>query len=118
MKSWSDPLGGRINFVPTPSDSTDDLLIAFVTELDSAGLATLRPGTEYRPKIFVRVNVQGQFPSAIMIETIACHELGHALGLWGHSDWRGDCMYPIATRRTPSQRDIATMRMVYFPEGE
>jgi len=118
FRSWSGPLGDRINFVPTPSNSTDDLLVTFVTELDSAGLATIRPGTKYRPQIFVRINVQGQAPSTMMLETVACHELGHALGLWGHSDWAGDCMYPIATRRTPSQRDLKTLIMVYESEGE
>ena len=34
-----------------------------------------------------------------IIETIAKHEIGHALGI-GHSDLISDLMYPVINRRT------------------
>jgi len=50
------------------------------------------------------------------IEAAALHELGHAIGLWGHSDQAGDAMAAIPGARpvlTPSERDRATLRWLY-----
>jgi predicted Zn-dependent protease len=45
----------------------------------------------------------------------ARHELGHALGLWGHSTNPEDVMYPAQTGRNGplSARDLATLRRLY-----
>jgi predicted Zn-dependent protease len=43
------------------------------------------------------------------------HELGHALGIWGHSNQKTDIMYFSQVRNSPpiSPRDINTLKKIY-----
>lgn len=45
----------------------------------------------------------------------ARHELGHALGIWGHSEEKTDIMYFAQVRNSPpiSPRDINTLKKIY-----
>lgn len=47
------------------------------------------------------------------VSKVALHELGHAIGIWGHSKDPNDIMYthPIVSRLSP--RDINTVRRLY-----
>ncbi|MGB3641274.1 MAG: peptidase [Rivularia sp. (in: cyanobacteria)] len=43
------------------------------------------------------------------------HELGHALGIWGHSKDKGDALYFSQVRNPPlvSSRDVNTLKKIY-----
>ena len=45
----------------------------------------------------------------------ARHELGHGLGIWGHSDLESDALYFSQVRDTPtiSARDVNTLKKIY-----
>ena len=45
----------------------------------------------------------------------ARHELGHGLGIWGHSDKESDALYFSQVRDTPtiSARDVNTLKKIY-----
>jgi predicted Zn-dependent protease len=53
--------------------------------------------------------------SAPYIEAAARHELGHALGIWGHSPMPTDALYLSQVSNPPaiSSRDINTLKRIY-----
>ncbi|HEY9825072.1 MAG TPA: matrixin family metalloprotease [Stenomitos sp.] len=64
----------------------------------------------HRISIYIRPSQTPQYLTAA-----ARHELGHALGIWGHSPNPNDTMYFAQVRQPPaiSVRDINTLKRVY-----
>ena len=64
----------------------------------------------HRCKIWLRPSQTPQY-----IQAAARHELGHALGLWGHSPLQTDALYFSQVRHPAaiSQRDVNTLKRVY-----
>ncbi len=71
----------------------------------------------------VKINVKNnlrQFFSPEDISTVLVHEVGHSLGIWGHSKYISDVMFYSADKlygdegqKHISQRDINTLRLLY-----
>ena len=55
------------------------------------------------------------------LPVVAAHQMGHALGLWGHSQAAGDVMHPLDSAKGKativSARDINTLRRIYQAPG-
>lgn len=70
----------------------------------------VRPTLAHRIRIYIRPNQTVPYLSAA-----ARHELGHGLGLWGHSLNPADVMYFAQVRLPPviSARDINTLKRIY-----
>ncbi len=64
----------------------------------------------HRFSVYVNPNQVGKY-----VPATARHELGHALGIWGHSSMETDALYFSQVRNPPpiSARDVNTLKRVY-----
>jgi hypothetical protein len=54
----------------------------------------------------------GRFAQQAALDAVVAHELGHALGIAGHSDLAADLMFGAPAVADPSARDARTLRRV------
>lgn len=78
---------------------------------DSARTLPLRSGAPSRVKIAVVVDPAAT-PTVALRAAVVAHELGHVLGVGGHSDDAEDLMYVDPRVPAPSARDERTLRYV------
>lgn len=73
----------------------------------------LAPTSGGPPSATVVISVDpGRLPSQARLDAVVAHELGHALGIGGHSDDAADLMFASPTVRRPSNRDAQTLQFV------
>ncbi|MEP0814953.1 MAG: DUF2012 domain-containing protein [bacterium] len=107
-------LWGLFNVRFTDDLQKAEILLSWVSSLggDTAGLATWSGSggqIELPMTIDLAVYVQGNPVDAALEEMVAAHECGHTLGIWDHSSYMEDVMYPYAMTGNPSRRDNWTM---------
>lgn len=130
LRTWETISGGRIRFreVSTPGQAKIQISLKegpLIHVNSSIGHASFNSENIHDPdpfntlKIYITVNTGENGSSLPManrkeqIDRVILHELGHAIGIWGHSPDPGDIMYahPIVSKL--STRDVNTIRKLY-----
>lgn len=121
MRAWQNGTRGKISFAQTYNESNADIIVKWQRNF-SDNILGVSPFQMVNDTI-VRsdINLAVYYPDsnrAIPMEdlkAIAVHEMGHAIGIKGHSPFQDDIMYYSKTRHlaTLSQRDINTIGMLY-----
>jgi len=119
---WERASDGKLKFKWVEDFARADIRVSFAhkpTQLhlsNRVGEANLvRVGKRFHVEIEVvlRDLATLKFLNHGAVKTVILHELGHAVGLWGHSPYAEDVMYFEAITQKPTKRDIATLKKVY-----
>lgn len=123
LNAWTSASGGRITFTSSNDTSTADLTMKWeLSETlggNTVGLTTLTfssstiRDTDIRLAAYDAPFVQRSLND---LTEIATHEVGHALGIGGHSPVRSDLMYAYINPSSPvapNSRDWNTLRTAY-----
>lgn len=125
LKQWQDAAGGLLSFVQTTSEKDAQIIIIFsekpIGEMDKAFYAGIthttrkQDGSLQQAKVKILTKRNGNPVPESVLSNVVLHELGHAIGVAGHSNNTGDIMSTggSAANSTLSARDIKTVRMLY-----
>lgn len=132
VRTWS----AHIPVIVAPVGESADIEVAWINHLPprQLGITNLEIFNG-RPRVTVYLLRPAYYLPGVpeaTVHFIALHEIGHALGIWGHSSVAGDIMQPqersqpgkpsVRTKYSGiSARDLNTLRRVYqsqaLPEG-
>lgn len=127
LKEWEEQSVGVVRFRQTSESDNANILISWVTKMEGfynehpLGLAELHR-TE-KNNFYVELQISLRDPttakplSTEQFRSVLLHEIGHAIGLWGHSKDKNDIMYYAASVQHPTISDIMTLKLVYSYEN-
>ncbi len=130
LTEWSHALGGTITFAESTLERNADLVCRWVyqprqgrdnlllNERGNASLTALRGQISHATiKLLTAPSLVGGDVSEEIIRKTCLHEIGHALGIAGHSPNNNDVMFYLVESPTVSshlsERDRATIRKMY-----
>ena len=123
MREWEVAADGRIQFQEVEAIDNADIRVRWqrsgLTQITDTALGKTELSrfseTDFEVGMVLALRERGS--AALLppekMRTVCLHELGHAIGLWGHSPDSASVLFFAATAQRPTDRDRATLRKVY-----
>lgn len=115
----------NLQFTEVTDPANADIVVSFAAVVSDSGAMGVTQTTSAITGATERVQITlglqqsetGPLIAPAVMRRAAAHEFGHAIGL-PHSGSRDDLMYPTTTVSAPSNRDQATLQLLYaVPPG-
>ena len=125
FKTWDSALGSDLNFKFVNDPTSADITIKYVDRLTENAAGITKPqyiriqGKVYLAKadVLIGYNTPGGWKmNDAELNNTVLHEIGHAIGILGHSENINDIMYySLASTRqgTLSAKDVETVNKIY-----
>lgn len=125
FKTWDDALGSNLNFIYVNNKDEADIIITYKNRLGGTSLGVTQTshvqiqGKTYLSKAYITIakqNPTGALQNDSELYHVILHEIGHAIGILGHSKSIYDIMYPSdasVKNQTLSTKDIDTVKKMY-----
>jgi tetratricopeptide (TPR) repeat protein len=127
LKEWQEQSSGLVRFEVVREYNGADILVSWVTKLEASdyerplGMSELHRGDHDKIYVEMQICLQDTVTARPLSENqmkiVLLHELGHAIGIWGHSKNKDDSMYYASNVLHPTVNDIITLKSVYFHEN-
>ena len=121
MREWEAAADGQLQFQEVVTDA--DIRVRWqrsgLTQITDTALGktelTRLSATDFEVDIVLalRESSSAALLSPEKMQTVCLHELGHAIGLWGHAPDSADVLFFAATAQRPTDRDKTTLHKVY-----
>ncbi len=131
FQSWQDATNGEISFRDTPGNTNPNIAVTFTNSLrrtnyafddkqSGSAVPLAKDNNLNKVDVYIKPSdLTGVRISREEVYSIAQHEIGHAIGLWGHSADPNDVMYYTGDysgnheRKMVTTRDLNTLKAVY-----
>jgi hypothetical protein len=116
--AWVAKLGGAVSYQLTEKPEEAQITVRFVQKLEAnlIGWTSWSYDSSMR-NTHAEIKIGLELVSDVDIPWIGAHELGHALGLDGHSDAAADVMFPshvLSSAWVLTERDLNTVKTAHY----